>query len=156
MTPQEVWGGDLCLFLKSSLVGYHLALRSSHSRVEKILQGWGWLSGVWPWYGNNLSIVNRWTIKKIWWECVYIYVHTHTMFMYKYMHTHTYIHNGILFSLKKGGSSLGVQWIRICLPMQGTQVWSLIWEDSTCRGAAKPVCHNYWAHVLQLQKSLCI
>ena len=38
-----------------------------------------------------------------------------------------------------------VQWIRICLPMQGTRVWSLLWKDPTSRGAAKPVCCNYWS-----------
>ena len=32
--------------------------------------------------------------------------------------------------------------------MQGTQVWSLVLEDPTCRGATKPVGHNYWACVL--------
>ena len=26
----------------------------------------------------------------------------------------------------------------------------LVWEDSTYLGAAKPVHHNYWAHMLQL------
>ena len=36
------------------------------------------------------------------------------------------------------------QWLRICLPMQGTRV-RLVWEDPTCRGATKPVSHNYWA-----------
>ena len=30
------------------------------------------------------------------------------------------------------GTSLGVQWLRIHLPMQGIQVRSLVWEDSTC------------------------
>ena len=33
---------------------------------------------------------------------------------------------------------LGVQWLRINLPMQGTQVRSLVQEDFTCRGATKP------------------
>ena len=42
---------------------------------------------------------------------------------------------------------LVVQSLRICLQMQGTQVPSLVREDPTCRGAAKPVHHNYWAHV---------
>ena len=37
-----------------------------------------------------------------------------------------------------------VQWIRIHLPMQGTWVQSLVLEDSTCRGAPKPVSHDYW------------
>ena len=48
--------------------------------------------------------------------------------------------------------------------MQGTRVWALVREDPTCRGATKPVhhnywvcalepeSHNYWAHVLQLLK----
>ena len=48
------------------------------------------------------------------------------------------------------GASLAVQWLRIRLPMQGTQVWALVQEDPTCHGATKPVCHNYWAHVPQL------
>ena len=34
--------------------------------------------------------------------------------------------------------------------MQGTRVQSLVREDPTCRGATKPVRHNYWAYVLQL------
>ena len=41
-------------------------------------------------------------------------------------------------------TSLVVQWLRICLPMQKTQVQSLLREDSTCCGATKPVCHDYW------------
>ena len=49
---------------------------------------------------------------------------------------------------KELGTSLAVQWIRIRLPVQGTWVRSLIWEDSTCHGATKPECCNYWAHVL--------
>ena len=40
----------------------------------------------------------------------------------------------------RGWTSLVVQWLRICLPMQGPQVWSLVWEDPTCCGATKPVC----------------
>ena len=34
-------------------------------------------------------------------------------------------------------------WLKIRLPMQGTQVRSLVWEDHTCLGATKPVRHNY-------------
>ena len=45
------------------------------------------------------------------------------------------------------GASLVMQWLRICLAMQGTRVWALVWEDPTCRGATKPVSHNYWACV---------
>ena len=41
------------------------------------------------------------------------------------------------------GTSLVAQWLRICLPIQGTWVQSLVREDPTCRGATKPVSHNY-------------
>ena len=41
------------------------------------------------------------------------------------------------------GASLVAQWLRICLPMQGTRVGALVWEDPTCRGATRPVSHNY-------------
>ena len=41
------------------------------------------------------------------------------------------------------GTSLVVQWLRICLPMQGTQVRALVREDPTCHGATKPMRHNY-------------
>ena len=40
-------------------------------------------------------------------------------------------------------ASLVAQWLRICLPMQGTLVRALVWEDPTCRGATRPVHHNY-------------
>ena len=47
-------------------------------------------------------------------------------------------------SLKKEfGASLVAQWLRIGLPMQETGVRSLVREDLTCRGATKPVRHNY-------------
>ena len=41
------------------------------------------------------------------------------------------------------GTSLVAQWLGIHLPMQGTRVRALVLEDPTCRGATKPVCHNY-------------
>ena len=40
-------------------------------------------------------------------------------------------------------ASLVAQWLRICLPMQGTRVRALVWEDPTCRRATKPVRHSY-------------
>ena len=66
------------------------------------------------------------------------------------------------------GASLMAQWLRIRLPMQGTRVRALVREDPTCRGATKPVCHNYWActvepsccnywaRVPQLLKRVCL
>ena len=79
----------------------------------------------------------------------------HTSLKYRFLFT---------FQNKYQGTSLVVQWLRIRLPMQGTRVRALVWEDPTCRGATKPVrhnywawalepaSHNYWAHVLQLLK----
>ena len=43
---------------------------------------------------------------------------------------------------KKCRASLMAQWLRIPLAMQGTQVPSLVWEDPTCWGAAKPMCRQ--------------
>ena len=42
-------------------------------------------------------------------------------------------------------ASLVAQWLRICLLMPETRVRALVWEDPTCRGATRPVSHNYWA-----------
>ena len=46
------------------------------------------------------------------------------------------------------GTSLVAQWLRIPLPMQGTWVRSLVWEDPTYHGATKPVRHRYRACAL--------
>ena len=66
------------------------------------------------------------------------------------------------------GTSLVVQWLRIRLPMQGTRVQALVWEDLTCHRATKPMRHNYWAcalepvnhdywaHMPQLLKPMCL
>ena len=50
-----------------------------------------------------------------------------------------------------------VQWIRICLPLQGTQVPSLVREDSTRRGAAElqSLSPSPGACELQLLKPEC-
>ena len=51
-----------------------------------------------------------------------------------------------------GGTSLVAQWLRIHLPVQGTQVQYLFREDPTCIRETKPVCHNYRAYAPQLLK----
>ena len=51
--------------------------------------------------------------------------------------------NKILKFKKNHRASLVAQWLRVCLPMQGTRVRALVWEDPACRGAAGPVSHNY-------------
>ena len=46
-------------------------------------------------------------------------------------------------------ASLVVQWLGVHLTRQGTQVRALVREDPTCRGATKPVHHNYWVCTLE-------
>ena len=46
-------------------------------------------------------------------------------------------------------TSLVVWCIRTCLSVQGTQVGSLVWEDSTYRRATVPIHHNYWTCILE-------
>ena len=41
------------------------------------------------------------------------------------------------------GTSLVAQWLKICLPMEGTWVQALVQEDPTCHRATKPVRHSY-------------
>ena len=52
-------------------------------------------------------------------------------------------HNGKEYLKRMYRASLVAQWLRIRLPMEGTWVRALVWEDPTCHGATKPVCHNY-------------
>ena len=40
--------------------------------------------------------------------------------------------------------------------MQGTQVRCLVWEDSVCPGATKSVRGNYWVHVPQVLRTVCL
>ena len=53
------------------------------------------------------------------------------------------------------GTSLVMLWLRIHLPTQETGVQSLVREDPTCRGAAKPMCHNYRACALEPTSHNC-
>ena len=47
------------------------------------------------------------------------------------------------------GPSLVAQWWGIHLPMQETQVWSLIQKDPAFLEETEPVCHGNWACALQ-------
>ena len=40
------------------------------------------------------------------------------------------------------GASLVVQWLKVCLPTQGTWVQALVREDPTYHGATKPMYHS--------------
>ena len=62
-------------------------------------------------------------------------------------------------SLRKHWTSLMVQWIRVCLPMQGTGVQSPVQENSTCCWAISPCTTTtepaLWSQELQLLTSGC-
>ena len=54
--------------------------------------------------------------------------------------------------IKLRGTSLVVQWLGVRLPMQGTRVQSLVWEDPTCHAWSN------WAHgprLLRLRSGAC-
>ena len=59
------------------------------------------------------------------------------------------VFNFYIIKFNNLGTSLVAQWLRIHLPMQGTRISALVQEDPTCRRAAKPVHHNYWACSLE-------
>ena len=83
--------------------------------------------------------------------CMYIYVYIcvcHNLFI----HSSVVEHLGYFYFLAVVNNTamnwytgiclqipLAAQWIRICLPMQGTRFQSLVLEDSTCHEAAKPM-----------------
>ena len=48
-----------------------------------------------------------------------------------------------MYILKNNCTSLEVQWLRICLPVQETQIRSLALEDPICHRATKPLRHHY-------------
>ena len=49
------------------------------------------------------------------------------------------------------GTSILVQWIKIRLPMPGTWVQTLIWEETTCLGATESMCTASAAALESLQ-----
>ena len=52
--------------------------------------------------------------------------------------------------MKEFGTSLVAQLVRVHLPMKGTWVQSLVWEDSTSRGMTEPVCYNFFFFTVQV------
>ena len=84
------------------------------------------------------------------WKTKMWYIHTviyHSALRWKEILTHatTWMNPKDIMLSKRSQSqaSLVAQWLRICLPMQVTWVRALVWEDPTCRGATRPVSHNY-------------
>ena len=101
--------------------------------------------------------------------------HSHTILNFRHLRTkapsgspqshHKDIRNQFMTSRHRSwtakGNTLdfsGVQWLTICLPMQGTGVRSLSQQlDPTWCGTTKPRCQSYWSpssrtHALQQEK----
>ena len=45
---------------------------------------------------------------------------------------------------------------KVHLPMERTQVQSLVWDDPTCGKATKTASHSYLTHTPQLLKPVCL
>ena len=85
------------------------------------------------------------------WSTAYKLHYFWLIYLTKKVHFY-HLHNGndnrhfFLWGQKwENGASLVVQWLRICLLMQGTRVRALVWEDPTCHGVTGPVSHSCWA-----------
>ena len=76
--------------------------------------------------------LNHWTAREVPGVCLYTMQNGYLRMVYAGYHYKI-----------RGRASLVAQWLRICLPMQGTRVRALVREDPTCRGATKPLHHNY-------------
>ena len=85
---------------------------------------------------NNCSHQKKWRQEGSWM--------TYLKCWKKKLSTKNFISSKTVFQ-KRGRASLVAQWLRICLPLQGTWVRALVWEDPTCHRATGPVSPNYWA-----------
>ena len=86
------------------------------------------------------------TISHRFWNIVHYFCSVQNTFKFSLLLSLTC---GLFKSVLLSWASLVAQWLRICLSMQGTWVWALVREDPTCRGAGKPVRHNYRACALE-------
>ena len=82
----------------------------------------------------------------LWLPCL-VYSHLNTKLIARRQLRESSLSSSRVIGIKRWSprTSLVAQWLRVCLPMQGTRVRALVWEDPTCRGATTPVSHNYWA-----------
>ena len=71
--------------------------------------------------------------------CVWVYIYIY-IYIWKQMEVVEW-----KIQKLKIGTSLVVQWLGICLPLQGKQVRFLVWEDSESLRATGPMYPNYWS-----------
>ena len=104
----------------------------------------------WGYYKNKIGWIRAFFIAKVMWPSSKLgkrlYQVGHSASSLSFSITLDDQRNGRLcLKIKLTRASLVAQWLRVCLPMQGTRVQALVQKDPICCGAAKPVCHNYWA-----------
>ena len=102
-------------------------------------------------FNIHMTIVREWKGEKEVYCCKLLTLHMSGIFWVDYDKLNMYIlyprvtTKRNIFLKREIAASLVAQWLRICLPMQGTRVWALVWKDPTCRGATGSMSHNYWA-----------
>lgn len=136
-----LWGGPSCM-LNSSILGFfhQMPAAFSHLLLPKCVttKNVSRHCQMSPWGKNQLPVTGYRTWALIHsaypWPTHAVLVYTMTSFGEP---TERGLQRNLSLKGKKLGTSLLVQWIRI-------------WEDFTCRGATKPLCHNHWAQELQL------
>ena len=70
-------------------------------------------------------------------------IHTKTNSFQEFKESSKILYQSMWHHISKISTSLRVQWLRICLLVQGTLVWS--WDHSTCCGETKSSPGNYWS-----------
>ena len=108
----------------------------------EVIRRWGLRTGRWPLFTTTAPLSGNFLVK-----CHFL------LYFHSFAFTRNLYHGLERFmALKKKKEKrkgdMVTQWIRSCLPVQGTQVGSLVWEDSTCHRATRPL-HNYWACALE-------
>ena len=120
---------------------------------EEDARGWdGWMASPmqWTWTRSNLrkwwrtgrpGVLQSMRSQRVRYDLVteHTHKHTHTSLSGSYNRTEHLIEIN-----SNEGRSLVVQ-VGNRLPMQGTRIQSLVWENFTCHEATKPMCHNYWS-----------
>ena len=113
--------------------------------------------------GGGHSCLEKSTDRGDWWTIVQGIAKSQTQLSactHTHIHTHTNLEPRVCnwfwnnwIQEVTWETSLVAQGIRIHMPEQGTWVWPLVPEDSTCGRSTKSTHHNYLAHALQLLKA---
>ena len=131
-----------CVLVKALFLVHNWCLLtvSSHGGSGK---GSLWVLFYFYFFVVVFKIFLNWSLVNL--QCCASFRCTAKLFSYTYIHIIFSDFSLIGYYKILNRASLVAQWLRICLPMQGTRVRALVWEDPTCHGATRPMSHNYWA-----------